>query len=203
MPDSVGTPADAAARVITSNARFAGVLPLLPDLIGQAAWYEAWDTPDGYTVKITLGWGDCQSGCIDRHTFRFEVARDGTFGPPLEEGDPLSDDLPPSSGSGEALIEVTLVAGPICPVERFPPDPDCAPAPVAGAEVVVRDATGREVTRLIAGADGRAHASLPTGTYVFVPAAVEGLLGTPAPVAASVLGPAGVRLTLSYDTGIR
>jgi hypothetical protein len=199
----VGTPADAAARVIASDARFAGVLPLLPDLTGQAAWYEAWESPDGYTVKITLGWGDCQAGCIERHVFLFEVAPDGVFGPPIEEGDPLSGDLPLPSGSGEAPIDVALVAGPTCPVERVPPDPACAPFPVAGAEVVVRDATGREVTRLLTNADGHAHTSLPTGTYVFAPGAVEGLLGTPAPVAGSVLGPGGVRLTLDYDTGIR
>ena len=95
-------------------------------------------------------------------------------------------------------------AGPVCPVERTPPDPSCAPRPVVGARLLVRDAAGHTVATLISDTGGRFSAQLPAGTYQLVPQPVEGLLGT-APAVDFQLGPASpsASLAVDYDTGLR
>jgi hypothetical protein len=110
---------------------------------------------------------------------------------------------PPAAGSG--VIEVEAIAGPVCPVETDPPDPDCAPRPVAGATVLVQPADGRDivVAQGMTDADGRVRLELPAGDYLVVGAAVEGLMGAPQPVAASVAAGRVTSVELAYDTGIR
>ena len=71
-----------------------------------------------------------------------------------ETGEPVPDEAwPGGAAAGRTGIRGTALAGPICPVEKIPPDPACAPRPVAGAVVVVRDASGAEVARTTTGAD--------------------------------------------------
>jgi len=98
-------------------------------------------------------------------------------------------------------VEGVVHAGPTCPVVREPPDPACADQPVAGAELVVLDASGREVIRVRTDAEGRFQAELPAGRYMLAPQPVAGLLGTPAPIDFTV--PAEQPLDVAYDTGIR
>ena len=199
----VATGADAAARVLASDPRFAGIGPQRPELVGQSSWYEVVAMPGGWQVTVAVGWGDCPAGCISRHTWTVFVGADGTLGTPLESGDALVTDWRPQAGSGDASVEIQVTTGPVCPVQRLPPDPACAPASVAGAEIVVRDAVGTELGRFVTDADGIARGTLPSGAYVFAPQPVAGLMGTPDAVAAWVLGPDGVVLPFSYDTGIR
>ncbi len=92
-------------------------------------------------------------------------------------------------------------AGPTCPVER-PGDPACAPRPVAGATIVIRDATGSDVAYVVTDAAGRFRVALPPGVYTVVGQPVEGLMGNPGPVDVEV-GEGDVTVELSYDTGIR
>jgi len=92
-------------------------------------------------------------------------------------------------------------AGPTCPVER-PGDPACAPRPVAGATILIRDATGADVTTLVTDASGQFRFALAPGSYTVVGKPVEGLMGNPAPVAVEVIE-GEVTIELSYDTGIR
>jgi len=109
----------------------------------------------------------------------------------------------PSSG-GPWLVGVAT-ADPVCPVERIPPDPACAPRPVVGATVVVLDPGGGEVARATTGADGTYRVAVPAGNVRVEAAPVAGLMGTPAPIDAVVpAGPgAWLRVDLAYDTGIR
>jgi hypothetical protein len=93
-------------------------------------------------------------------------------------------------------------AGPICPVVRFPPDPDCEDQPVAGAVLVVATETGDELIRVESNADGRFEVGLPNGAYVLIPRPYEGLLGT-APPQEFVVDARQVELDVAYDTGIR
>ena len=89
------TPAEAAALVIATNPIFQGAMPLTPDVIGASKWWVA--TPlagGGYTIELTVGWGDCQAGCIQRHVWTFEVAADGTVKLVSEAGDEVPTDLP-------------------------------------------------------------------------------------------------------------
>ncbi len=85
----VGSPEEAAARVIASDSRFAGIARKNADLIGQGSWWEASVTSSGYRVHVQIGWGDCPAGCIDRHDWIFDVAADGTITLVEETGDPL------------------------------------------------------------------------------------------------------------------
>lgn len=200
----VTTPEEAAALVIASDPRFADVRPYDPDLIGQAAWWTAEPAADGYIVIIRIGWGDCQAGCIDQHTWRYSVTTAGEVELLSEEGSEL-----PPGGVGDETADTggvtgRALAGPTCPVVQDPPDPSCADRPVAGAVIVVRDARGREVARVTTAADGLFTLELPGGTYTLEPQPVEGLMGTAAPVEVTVEpGEAPVLVDLPYDTGIR
>jgi len=106
--------------------------------------------------------------------------------------------------AADQIITGIVTAGPVCPVVRDPPDPACDDRPVAGAEIVVRDASGNEVARVRSGEDGTFSVAVAAGRYELVPQPVEGLMGTAAPVVVDVkTGPPGAPISVSYDTGIR
>ena len=133
---TVRNAAEAAARVIASDPRFAGVQAFSPNVIGASAWYEVEKTADGYRVAITMGWGDCMAGCISRHTWIFEVSADGSIGQPTESGDPFEGGLPlPIGGQGDLDIEV--VAGPGCAV-----DPGCGGRPASHSTILPAESRG-------------------------------------------------------------
>ena len=107
---------------------------------------------------------------------------------------------------GGPWITGRAVAGPVCPVERVPPDPACADRPVGGAVMVIRDAGGAEVARATTAPDGTFLVGVPgAGPWTVEPQAVDGLLGTaPATVVAVVDAPsAWTAVDVAYDTGIR
>ena len=100
-------------------------------------------------------------------------------------------------------LTLTLTAGPVCPVERIPPDPNCAPRPVADAEVIVLTVDGREVSRPRSDAAGKIRLTLPQGRYVIrAVSAAGGLPSAPQEVIVDV-GSAPIDVALGYDTGIR
>jgi hypothetical protein len=109
--------------------------------------------------------------------------------------------LSPTAEAGSTGIAGTAVAGPVCPVER-PGDPACAPRPVAGATILIRDATGADVATIVTDEAGRFQVALPPGVYTVVSQTVEGLMGNPGPVDVEV-SEGDVTVELSYDTGIR
>jgi len=91
----VTTPEEAAvAAVIAENPMFAGIAPLRPDVIGASRWYVATPIIGGYSIEVTIGWGDCPAGCIERHVWTYEVAANGTVTLTSESGDPVPSDLP-------------------------------------------------------------------------------------------------------------
>jgi hypothetical protein len=91
----VSTPADAAALVIATNPLFAGTTELRPDVIGASRWWKAEPLPGGgYRIELTVGWGDCMAGCIERHVWNFEVDAGGAVKLVSESGDPVPSDLP-------------------------------------------------------------------------------------------------------------
>jgi hypothetical protein len=86
----VASAADAAALVIATDPRFAGAVSLTSDLIGASKWWEAEALADGaYRITLTIGWGDCPAGCINRHTWVFEVTAEGQVTLLEESGDPM------------------------------------------------------------------------------------------------------------------
>ena len=109
-------------------------------------------------------------------------------------------DVPPDSS---ATITGRLVAGPTCPVETDPPDPECAPRVVPDAEIVARLPDGAEI-RARSGEDGRFRLVLPPGAVTIIFAAVEGLMLAPDPINATLRENQTLDLSdVSYDTGIR
>ncbi len=217
-PGAVLSEEEAVAKVLALDPRFAGIGPLSPDLIGQSAWYEVSPATVGWRVTITKGWGDCQAGCINRHTWTYDVDPRGVVTLVSEGGDPLDESAggddngvpgsPPVAipADGGPWIAGRALAGPVCPVEQNPPDPACADRPVAGAEVVVRDGAGAEVARAVTAADGTFLVSVPgSGVYRVEAQPTTGILGTPAALLVDVgAGPAAwAAALLAYDTGIR
>lgn len=198
----VSSAAHAAALVFASDERYAQMSPLRSDMVGQSAWYEAFADASGFTVAITIGSGDCQAGCIDRHTWTYHVDTDGTITLVADEGDPVDYSAPAGNG-GPVTLRVILNAGPICPVEQMPPDPACAPRAVANAEVIVRATDGSIVETGESNAEGVVTFEIPEGAYFVEAAPVEGLMGTPEAQAFSAVGGDGVGLLMGYDTGIR
>ena len=92
----VSSPGDAASIVIASDPRFAGAIELTSDIIGASKWWTAEPLADGgYRIELTIGWGDCPAGCINRHVWTFDVDATGGLTLVSETGDPVpSGDLP-------------------------------------------------------------------------------------------------------------
>lgn len=111
----------------------------------------------------------------------------------------------PAAPQPTGTLEVLARAGPVCPVETIPPDPDCAPRPVAGAQVIVSPADGRDivVANGTTDADGVLELSLAPGDYVVAAGEVKGLFGHPEGVRTTVVAGQTTSVTLDYDTGIR
>jgi uncharacterized surface anchored protein len=76
---------------------------------------------------------------------------------------------------------------------------------VSGAVLIVTTPSGIKVTTVTTDATGSFQIDLQPGSYVLVPQAVAGLLGTaqPQPFTVGITGTAAVDLDVSYDTGIR
>jgi hypothetical protein len=111
----------------------------------------------------------------------------------------------PSPSGEPGLLEITVVAGPVCPVETVPPDPACEPRPVEGARILVQPGDGRDIVvgEGTTDADGVAMITLPPGDYIVVGTEVAGLMGLPEPTTATVVAGETVEVALAYDTGIR
>ncbi len=206
--------AEAVARVLGLDPRFAGIRPLDPDMVGQSAWYEVSPAAAGWRVTVTIGWGDCPSGCISRHAWVYDVDVSGTATLVAEQGDPTEEQpggssaTPPVAipGEGGPWIAGRASAGPVCPVERIPPDPACADRPVGGAVIVVRSSAGAEVARATTATDGTFLVGVPGGgAWTVVPQPVRGLLGTAAAVVVRVgdAPSSWAAVNVAYDTGIR
>jgi hypothetical protein len=195
---------EAAALVLADSPQFAGIGPHDPDLIGQDRWYEVGPGTTGFLVTVVIGWGDCPSGCINRHTWRYEVTPDRTVRLVEETGQPLPATFRAPVAGGPGIAGYVL-AGPVCPVITDPPDPACADRPVAGAEIVVHDASGTEVARAFSARDGTYAIGLAPGSYTVAALPVEGLMVAPQaqPVTVPDSAKEPIQVDLVYDTGIR
>lgn len=208
-PIAISTPEEAAARVIEVAPQFEGIGPKDPNLIGGCCFWEATRTPDGFDVVFEVGWGDCPSGCIDRHRWSYHITGEGAVTLVSENGPPPpSGVLGPSGGAGTGGIlpggdgiQGRALAGPTCPVVTAN-DPSCDDRPIAGATVLILDAGGSEVARLVTDSAGHYLVTLPSGPYSIEPQPVDGVMRIAAPVAVTVAD-GYVIVDLQYDTGIR
>ncbi len=89
----IDTAAEAHAAVLAIGAPFGDFALLSDELIGASQYYEVKGEPGSsatWIILYTYGWGDCQAGCISRHTFAYQV-------------DPVSGEASLDSHQGEAL----------------------------------------------------------------------------------------------------
>jgi hypothetical protein len=201
-PSAVDSAEAAAALVIATDPRFAGLVASDPDLIGQCCFYTVTPIADGFAVTIEIGWGDCPAGCIERHHWFYEVTSGGTIRLDHEDGPPVPAGVPnPGTTGGVIGISGIATAGPTCPVVQ-PNDPACADRPVAGATIHVLDSTGLEVATLETDARGAFVVTLPPGRYRVIADAIAGYMGTPPPMDVTVETGLAI-VQLPYDTGIR
>jgi hypothetical protein len=69
-------------------------------------------------------------------------------------------------------IEGSVTEGPTCPVEKNPPDPNCADKPYAEATVTVKNVSGDEYTGKT-GVDGKFRVVVPVGSYTVTVAPIN------------------------------
>ena len=202
---TVDTPEAAIDRVVAQEPRLAGIAPQDPGLVGQASWYVVEPSAGGsWLVKVRVGWGDCEAGCINVHSWVHSVAGDGTVTLVSEAGPAVPTDAWPASHAATGPgIAGLVTAGPTCPVARATPDPACADRFVAGAVLQVTDAPGTQVARIVSAQNGTFFQTLPPGSYTVTPQPVAGLMGTPAAQAVVVTGSVPSEAMFRYDTGIR
>ena len=198
------SPESAVDAIRARVALFDGIVARNPDLIGQGTFWTAEATGDGWRVSFETGWGDCPAGCIDRHTWTWNVAPDGAASFVGEDGSPVSEDMLAAMRASSTRTGVAgrATGGPTCPVER-PGDPACTPRLVGGAALVVRDASGSHVATVTTDGSGYFRLALAPGEYALEAPAVEGFMSGPAPVPFTVQDGAEAWLDLSWDTGIR
>lgn len=214
-PGSSPAATSGASGVSTAEAAFAAVRarsPFFdsikrrdPGAIGQAAWWDATVSGDGtWLVTVEIGWGDCQAGCIDRHTWRWTAGPGGAVSFQAQTGPAIPDDQRQSLAAGEqgSGIGGEVVAGPTCPVER-PGDSACAERPVQGAALAVQDPAGHEVATFTTDASGLFRFDVPAGSYTLIASSVTGLMGTARPQPVTVADGRLTLVSISYDTGIR
>ena len=119
----IDTPAEAHQAVLDSGAPFEDFVFLDSGLIGASQYFEVKGEPGNgasWVVVYTYGWGDCQAGCISRHTFVYlvdPVTGDATFD--RQEGDALPADAPEVLRFVEA---VDGAPGGIMPIDIMPID---------------------------------------------------------------------------------
>jgi hypothetical protein len=84
-----------------------------------------------------------------------------------EAGTPLVEEGTKKDAGAAGTVTGTVTLSPICPVERIPPEPQCAPKPYQ-TKIDVFTTDGTELVKTIqTGADGRFSATLPRGDYSF------------------------------------
>jgi hypothetical protein len=116
---------------------------------------------------------------------------------------PIASAVPGATAAAGTGIRGVATAGPVCPVERVPPDPACAPRPVAGAVVLIRDASGAEVARATTAPDGTFAVNVGPGKYLVEPQPAQGLMGGAESQTVTVVEGVETTVHLEYDTGIR
>ena len=116
--------AEAHAAVLALGTPFDSFTPIESAMIGANATYEVKGSEGGdaaWIVIYTYGWGDCQAGCIDRHSWAFQVdGRTGVASYDSQMGTTLLADAPPAlraidDGAGGRIPDAWRAAGKSAP----------------------------------------------------------------------------------------
>lgn len=111
------------------------------------------------------------------------------------------------SHQDNGYLEGVISIGPICPVERVPPDPGCLPtaATYKAYPVSVFTSDGKKkIVQLNPSLDGSYITYLPSGNYLVVLEKVQtNAGGSNLPVEISITSQEETLLNINIDTGIR
>jgi len=114
--------------------------------------------------------------------------------------------VPQSTATGTAsqgIVKGVVMAGPTCPIEKYPPDPRCSSRPVPDQKVLFKTPGGVLVTQVTTDKKGKFTVTLPPGTYdLQVPGAR--LYQVPQQhLQVTVVAGQTVQIQIMLDTGIR
>jgi len=99
-------------------------------------------------------------------------------------------------------VDGLVALSPTCPVERIPPDPNCAPKPYQIKIQITKVGDVTFAQEITSSAEGKIGVDLAPGTYQFVPVSA-GILPRCNPATAVVEPNAWTTINISCDTGIR
>jgi hypothetical protein len=104
-------------------------------------------------------------------------------------------------------LEGVITIGPICPVEKIPPDPGCLPTAETYKAYPVSVFTSdgkRKIAQLNPSLDGTFSSKLPPGNYLIVlETAKNSIGGSNLPASVSISSGEKTLLNIDIDTGIR
>lgn len=104
-------------------------------------------------------------------------------------------------------LEGVISIGPICPVERVPPDPTCLPTAETYKAYPVSIFTSdgkRKIIQLNPSLDGSFSTELPPGNYLVILERAQNFIGgSNLPVEVSISTQDKTLLNINIDTGIR
>jgi len=104
-------------------------------------------------------------------------------------------------------LEGVISIGPICPVERVPPDPTCLPTAETYKAYPVSIFTSdgkRKIIQLNPSLDGSFSTELPLGNYLVILERAQNFIGgSNLPVEVSISTQDKTLLNINIDTGIR
>jgi len=102
----------------------------------------------------------------------------------------------------KAVVSGSVTLSPVCPVERMPPDPNCAPRPYE-TEIKALSVNGDTLIKTTQSlSDGSFTMTLPYGNYTLQTAGGKPLPRC-SPITLSVQTPTVNKVSISCDTGIR
>jgi hypothetical protein len=104
-------------------------------------------------------------------------------------------------GGSTSGVRGVVTAGPVCPVERIPPDPNCADRPVVARVLVTRGSGGGVVASGASGSDGSFEISVAPGHYEVTATTKFAMRCDSVPVV--VVAGGFTDVTVPCDTGIR
>lgn len=110
--------------------------------------------------------------------------------------------VPITADAPKGKVEGRVTLSPTCPVERMPPDPNCAPKPYATSIDILKTGSSSVVTSIQSDASGAFNVSLDAGSYT-LHAGGGKMLPRCTDVSVEVKNGQIIIADISCDTGIR